>query len=509
MLKDLAMSLSLANLCFLATWNELFNSPIRRPSVGLAVLINAVTLGLVFWIAITLARRSGRALPMRFARFLFPLVLLFPVKVFARLLLPGQRLIIELLALMLFILVIGLFEVRRWHRTILNASRAGVLVLFPFCLVTFYRASCTLIPVSDKPPAPRLPMPNTAAPRVLWFLFDEMDQRLAFSDRPATLQLPELDRLRSQAIYATNAYPPSDLTLVSLPAFITGKLLSNAELVSQSRLMITPADSGTPLDWGRQANLFTKARDAGYNTALIGGYIPYCSLIGDSVTSCSWVDYEPATLFERIQKQLQDLMGAIPLASDFVIAQQMELNDLLGRQKHFKDYSDVFEAARELVSDPGLRLILVHWPVPHLPGIYDRRTHQFEVNVESSYLDNLRLVDRTVGELRRYLEATGSWDNTVLLVTSDHWLRSFWKEMGPDPEDRIIPGDLDQRVPFLLKVAGQETAVTYDPAFNNVLAHDMVLALLRGEISSPNSVTSWLDGHRSVGHAPYRFNPSE
>jgi len=507
MLKDLAMSLSLANLCFLITWNELLNSPIRRFNAGLAVLINVAALALVFWIAVTVARRSSGVLPMRLARFLFPLVLLFPIKTCARLLMPGKRFAIELLFLLLYILVVALFEVRPWHRMILNVSSACCLVLFPFCLITFYHAFRTLIPVPANHSAAQPTSSISASPRVLWLVFDEMDQRLAFEDRPATLHLSELDRIRAEGVYATNAYPPSDSTDVSMPALITGKLLSNAELVNQSKLVITPADSGEPADLSGHTNLFTRAADAGYRTAVVGWHIPYCSLIGQSVSSCTWVDHEPTTLVESMTKQLEALGGAVPLAADFVIAYQMEPQKRQMRRKQYQDYSSVLEAAKTVIIDPDVRLILVHWPVPHLPGIYNRRADSFELNVESGYLDNLRLVDRTIGELRRDLEKANLWDDTALLVTSDHWLRSFWKTMGPDPDDRIVPGDQDQRVPFLMKLALQYKAVTYDASFNTVLTHDMVLALLRGEISSPDSVLSWLDEHRSVSHSPYRFNP--
>jgi len=297
-LRDLAIAFSLSNLCFISTWNELLNSPIRRFNTGLAIIISVLMLAAVFWIAITLARRSTTSMALRLARFFFPLVVLFPIKEFIRILFPRQKLIvIELIFLVLAVLLVSLFEVRPWHRIILRVATNGVLVLFPFLVIGMYQAFWMLIPVAEKPLAPPLAAKSTSGKRVLWLLFDEMDQRLAFTDRPATLQLPELDRLRAQAVYATNAYPPSDATIVSMPALITGKMLSNSELVSQSKLMITPADSEAQVNWNSESNVFSKAHEAGYNTALIGWYIPYCNLIGESLSECHWVDHEQTTLF--------------------------------------------------------------------------------------------------------------------------------------------------------------------------------------------------------------------
>jgi hypothetical protein len=55
----------------------------------------------------------------------------------------------------------------------------------------------------------------------------------------------------------------------------------------------------------------------------------------------------------------------------------------------------------------------------------------------------------------------------------------------------------------LLKLKGQRAGVIYQPSFNTVLSQDLLLALLRGELSSPPDVTAWLDRHRSIGKSPY------
>jgi len=98
---------------------------------------------------------------------------------------------------------------------------------------------------------------------------------------------------------------------------------------------------------------------------------------------------------------------------------------------------------------------------------------------DSSYLDNLVLTDHTLGELRRAMETAGTWENTTVLITSDHWWR--------------IRGKADHRVPFMLKLAGQKKPVVHEPAFNTVLTHDLLLALMEGELSDPDSVTGWLN----------------
>src|SRR2546423_46880 len=57
-------------------------------------------------------------------------------------------------------------------------------------------------------PAPRA-QPARSLRRVVWLMFDELDQRITFEARPPGLELPELDRLRRESLYADAARPPA------------------------------------------------------------------------------------------------------------------------------------------------------------------------------------------------------------------------------------------------------------------------------------------------------------
>ena len=139
--------------------------------------------------------------------------------------------------------------------------------------------------------------------------------------------------------------------------------------------------------------------------------------------------------------------------------------------------------------------------------INSRVKDALEVDGESSYIDNLRLVDRTMAELRRAMEATGTWDRTTVLVTSDHWWRhELWRQAGELAREEVpFASKVDHRVPFILKLAGQREAVTYEPAFNTVAIHDLILAILGGEVHDAADAIAWLDQHRSIGESPYHM----
>jgi len=78
--------------------------------------------------------------------------------------------------------------------------------------------------------------------RIVWIIFDELDYRLAFLDRPASIDLPELDRLRSEALFATHAREASESTLRSLPSLLLGIPVAGAR-PERDGLSVTPGSA--------------------------------------------------------------------------------------------------------------------------------------------------------------------------------------------------------------------------------------------------------------------------
>ncbi|HEX9283840.1 MAG TPA: hypothetical protein VF882_08625, partial [Gemmatimonadales bacterium] len=310
------------------------------------------------------------------------------------------------------------------------------------------------------------------APRVIILLFDGMDFRLAYGDRPAGLPLPELDRLRAEASFASQAFPPGRRTAISVPGLLTGRPVTSARRRGTDTLLVTFAGTPDTVSWADQPNLFDRARALGYNAGIVGWYHPYCRLFAQHLTRCFWLPHPAAILRARgrgLARQMLDLLrGLSPLAD---------------RDRHIGDYRQHLVEAQAAVVDTSLGLLFVHLPIPHDPPIYDREDdeltdHNYDIE---GYYDNLVLADRTLGVLRRALEGDGLWDRTTVLLTADHSRQS---------------GERDRRVPFVVKLAGQHRGgPPYRAPFNTVVLHDLTLALLRREVTD---VPRWLDRWRAT-----------
>jgi hypothetical protein len=279
--------------------------------------------------------------------------------------------------------------------------------------------------------------------------------------------------------------------------------------------MVNFAGEPQALPWSTQPGIFSEARQAGFNTGLVGWCHPYCDVIGSGLSTCDVVkegNADDISLKGSMFSQAQSLISTVPLVQQVslpLIQRVGFINRIVTqgeRQKYLVRYQYVLKGAVKAATNPDLNLIMVHCPAPHPPGIYDRSTGDFSMEGDRGYLDNLELVDRTLGQLRREMESAGIWDDTTVLISADHWWRTEMWSRGPFwiREDAASSGDkMDHRIPFLLKLAGQRDGVTYTHAFNTVLTHDLLLAVLRGQVSDRQNLVEWLDTHRSIGDSPY------
>jgi hypothetical protein len=306
---------------------------------------------------------------------------------------------------------------------------------------------------------------NATAPslrRVVWVLFDDLDPRVVFEVRPAGLALPELDRLRAHALYADAAQPPAQTIDVSMPALVTGRRVASVATVSADDLELRFADD-KPGRWSAQPTVFSRARALGYNTAVIGWHLPYARVFAGAANVAHWwpsVAYDGTrgeTFGEALHRQWASLTPPVHL-----------------RALYAERLAALGDLALRTASDDRLGLVLLHLPIPSLPGVYDpvngRLTSWSFAGPEPEYLDNLELVDRFVGELRRGLERRRLDDRTWIVVSSA----------------RARPGG-DGRVPFVVQAPDREAAHV-DGSFSTVVTQDLVVSILRGSLEDTDGV---------------------
>jgi hypothetical protein len=495
-----------------------------------STVCSILVLTLALWIPLRLIRRSNNEFLLRLVRFVPGLLLLLSV---ARTLVPavltksyalpapilaildrsyGTTLALSLIGAAVLIIPAAVFWILEKRRSLATSAASFLTVaavLFPiqagYSLVE-WRSTATdsgfqqqgmLVPVKPE----RQPL------RLVWIVFDELDYELAFPLRPPDVQTPQLDRFRSESVFATQAHPTAHLTSMAFPSFFTGRVVTNFNPHSAANVELRFQD-GKRGNWTEASELFAKLQTLGINIGLVGWHNPYCRFITGVLSQCTW-ESNPLASKPALWEFANERAGLQPLdalsradASEFFHPGPDPVRQyVIFREKQIEQFKSTLDEGLKLSVDPKLGVVLIHSLVPHPPGFWDRHQNKFSTSPSSNYFDNLEAMDLALGKIRRKLEQANMWDSSAVLVHGDHHLRRWaWAvrpEMWTKEEDELTKKRTDPRVAFLLKMPGQRTRITLEDGFNTVLLHDFVLNYMQGKIDSPQAAASWFTANRS------------
>jgi len=295
--------------------------------------------------------------------------------------------------------------------------------------------------------------------RVVWMVFDELSQSIAFDNRPAGLQLPNLDQLKAESFYASSAKSPADSTELSMPSLILGEQVIAVSPRAPDSLYLRTRSRTEGFACSAVPNVFDKARELGFNTALVGWFHPYGRLLNRSLTKCYWT--------------------------------ASWLNS--GVEEPFNPHG-LWDALL-FRADPSIGLALIHLPIPHPPAINSRSGRGLTAQGRNGYLDSVALVDQTLGLLRRRMEQAGLWDTSAVLVSADHgWRTHLWRG-DPDwtPDDESASHTDASGVPFLLKLSGQSSGVLYTKPLRTIVTSRLITEILSGRLTDPAAIPTAIE----------------
>jgi hypothetical protein len=391
-----------------------------------------------------------------------------------------------------------------FHRQLARILYRLLIVLFP--LVPFMTAQ--VVWILTRPPAmakasvnavngPKyagLPAGTHHPHRVVWIIFDELDYRLAF-ESPANAHLPEFNRLARQSLEASSAYPPGGRTMISVPALLSGRLITNTREAGISDLLVRYAGDTKATHWGTADTVFDVQREKGWRAGVAGWYLPYKRIFGADINA--WED-QSRRLGLDPTRSFAGLIG-----DEFRVLGDSRARSLTGTSRivleHRRLVQEISAEAAHRAADPDLDLVFLHLPVPHFPFFYDARTGQTasEPRPAIAYLDHLQLGDLILGQIRQAMVESGVAGRTTLLVSSDHWNR----------ESDLIDGRTDHRVPFLLHFPHTSGGLRYRAPFNTILSRRLVTAIMNGEVQNTDAAARWIDREKGgLVESPYNSN---
>ena len=346
--------------------------------------------------------------------------------------------------------------------------------------------------------------PSAKAGRIVWIVFDELSYQQVYERRFRGLTLPAFDGLAAEANVFTRTIPAGVFTDIVLPSLLSGRTIDVVRASASGALSTHDPRSGAWQAFDARDTVFADALRSGYGTAVAGWYVPYCRILPGVLDRCFWSYDIP--IKNRMSSQ-QGILGNLLAPWLYAISgtgwmpqrwldwfPRMQAFLTYGTEMHIEDYESISKAAEAALRDRSAGFVLLHFPVPHLGGIYNRTTGQFTTG-GSTYLDNLALADRCLAHLRAVLEETGQWDSSTVVVMGDHSWRT--SQIVPDlaaleGEEREASqgGKYDPRPVYVVKLAGQRTGERVDTPFSAVQTRTLLDGILRGEVRTPQDLAA-------------------
>jgi hypothetical protein len=335
--------------------------------------------------------------------------------------------------------------------------------------------------------------------RIIWILFDELSYDQTFDHPFPGVELPHFRRLRSESVSYSKLTPAGFHTQEIIPSLFSGTRIVGIRSTVGGDFQYEDESRNRWLAYDPQDTLFGLAHSRGWSSGVDEWTFPFCRILASVLDSCSW---EPSVL---LPTELYGASEGKPVLANAAVLPRMLLDVGASRsdsawETNSRDYRDILGHAEALIGESQMRFVFLHFPVPHPPGIYDRRSHLLRRG--GTYLDNLVLADDTLGLLLQEIDATPSSHRTTVIVSSDHsWRISLYRHGAgwSAEEERACGGHFDDRPVLLIHFPEQKAAVDVSAAVPELLEHDMIAGMLRGEIASPGDLNQ-LENKRAGAH---------
>lgn len=345
---------------------------------------------------------------------------------------------------------------RRWYPHFVRGFRFFLLIL-GFCIFWILPQLVWLglarqpqdVMAFSRPVATR-PAPHR---RVVWLLFDEMSYDQLFVHRWPGLEMPNFDHLRAESVNFSDIPPDGFYTAIVVPSILLGQPISDVRSSTAGYLYLRTSSRDPWRRFEPSATLFADARRDGWTTGVVAWSLPECRLMPEQLDRC-WMQLFP---FGDHFSQQESTFKNVVAPAQAVVA-RLTHRSSSHSQTPVETMNSLVDAAQSLTADDNIDFVMIHLPLPHPRGTYHRETGK--IGYGGSYIDNMALSDKVLGELEDTLAKTPSASMTTLIVSSDHsWRVPIWRnKSGWTPEDEAASGGKFEPRPLLMVHLPQETA---------------------------------------------------
>jgi len=383
----------------------------------------------------------------------------------------------------LIVWIIVVFALHRWlpriyrHLIVAGGISLAGLGLFAFQGMFYLAKARSWRP--DQGASLALQEQHTSAPhaRIVWIVLDELSYAQAFEDRPADLRLPNMDLLAAESDVFTQVQPIGYWTHMIIPSIFLGQPI-DAMIAAKGRRPLISSGGAPFTPYSAEQTVTADAERLGWNVGIVGWYNPYCAILSGTFQKCYWTFRENTSGPMLADSSTRQNMVAAVVNYDRL--------EELGAGISRSEDETLFAKADELLRDDAMDFIFLHFPLPHPPGVWDRKKNDWAVTdgatYRASYEDNLALTDRELGHILQLLQSDPRWAETTVIVHGDHsWRVPMWRDdesWTREDEQRSHGGQFDVRPALLVHAPGQTVARKVSGPVSLMQVHTMLESAL-------------------------------
>lgn len=370
----------------------------------------------------------------------------------------------------------------RGERALLQVASATLMGLgfFSFYVVLQLLRLASWQPSPNFTAHTQTPINASGGPRrIVWILFDELSYQQVFGHRYSGLRLPNFDELRKSSTVYTNSLPVGSATEKVVPSILLNERISRVDYTASNRLEVA-SGNGALHPFDAAATPFALAHQQGLTTAVVGWYNPYCSILAPYLNQCYWTDDMVTPSVFAGEGFWQNFFD--PWVRYAMVFRHVKRRKTLAYR--VRAYRDLMRHAQAMLRQPGPEFIFLHLPLPHPPGIYNRQLGQMDTSGTRSYIDNLALTDKTLGQILLPLQQSPQWRDTSVVICGDHsWRVPTWtKTRYWSAEDEAASNGevFDRRPMIMVHQAGETFPATVIAPFSLLRVHTILDDLIAG-----------------------------
>jgi hypothetical protein len=312
------------------------------------------------------------------------------------------------------------------------------------------------------------------------FIFDEWSYQRSFNNKELIPEFENLKHFADQAMVFHNSTSPWHNTFTSIPSFLF-----------QTRLRFNLKENQIgfqgkefhPLN--KIKNIFHHPRELGFYTAMIGAAMPYGDLLEDSVDFCKAIcAYKRfGDGFFNVAKY-HLLTAGLLLPAPFLHPERNLIREYFFNRFQVNRIDMTHELFKSIVENQTSSTFAVfHYMIPHFPYIYNRDGHKILFHIYKgtpiNYYGNLSYLDRKIGEIISTLKQANKFDNSLVIMTSDH----SWREDPSYDKTNWWWRYKKYHVPLFIKMPHQKRSIEIDSKFNTFKLGSFINTYLDGDFT--------------------------